>query len=268
MNDFERNKVIHEIWEEVSSATTTGSDDAMRSLLDTLKQQLNLHRALWISAVRKKDYVALPVAEILGEWYAVELIESEGLSEEETMAGYRKYMELRAANPDDHDPLTTRMLATAGNSRSELARNIVSEQEWDSHWVTQEYHRHAGIGDLIYSVFTVDEDCESWIVLHRGLDDPPFTEGEREFVHLISMGVGQLHRMMSVCRGAALPCKRLLSHRERDVLKLLIRGLREKEIATELDIAGSTARGHLQSIYRKYQVGGKFDLLRTMLEGG
>ena len=45
-----------------------------------------------------------------------------------------------------------------------------------------------------------------------------------------------------------------LSKREEEILRLLSKGLRYKEIAAQLDISIETVRTHLQSVYSKLHV--------------
>lgn len=61
-----------------------------------------------------------------------------------------------------------------------------------------------------------------------------------------------------------------LSHREREVLRHIVRGLQNKEIARTLVIAESTVETHLGNIYRKLNVGNRTEAaiiaLRSDLE--
>ncbi|HKI06002.1 MAG TPA: response regulator transcription factor [Thermoanaerobaculia bacterium] len=54
----------------------------------------------------------------------------------------------------------------------------------------------------------------------------------------------------------------LLTRREQEVLLLVCRGLRNKEVADSLSISESTAKAHLQHIFQKMHVKGRLALLR------
>jgi LuxR family maltose regulon positive regulatory protein len=54
-----------------------------------------------------------------------------------------------------------------------------------------------------------------------------------------------------------------LSHRERQVLDLVARGLSNKEIAHELRISPSTVKNHLRQLYDKLDVTSRIDALRA-----
>ena len=66
--------------------------------------------------------------------------------------------------------------------------------------------------------------------------------------------------------GAALPWTRLpsLTAREREVLRWLVAGLRVSTIATKLNVAPSTIRNHLKSIFRKLEVRLQTELLELL----
>lgn len=57
----------------------------------------------------------------------------------------------------------------------------------------------------------------------------------------------------------------LLTHREKETLKLLARGLRYKEIATELGITMETVRSHTRNIYLKLQVQSRTEAINKIM---
>jgi DNA-binding NarL/FixJ family response regulator len=59
-----------------------------------------------------------------------------------------------------------------------------------------------------------------------------------------------------------------LTNREREVLQLLARGLRNKEIAARLYVSERTINFHLTNIYQKLQVSGRTEALSKALEQG
>ena len=59
-----------------------------------------------------------------------------------------------------------------------------------------------------------------------------------------------------------------LTARELDVLRLLARGLRNKEIAARLFISERTVNFHLANIYQKLNVSGRTEALSKALEQG
>lgn len=58
-----------------------------------------------------------------------------------------------------------------------------------------------------------------------------------------------------------------LSQREQEVLDLVLDGLNNKRIATQLDISVATVKTHLSNIFRKAEVGSRFELARRIERG-
>ena len=52
-----------------------------------------------------------------------------------------------------------------------------------------------------------------------------------------------------------------LTHREKEVLDLLLQGRTNKKIAQQLRISGFTVRDHVSSLPRKYSVGSRMELV-------
>jgi DNA-binding NarL/FixJ family response regulator len=61
---------------------------------------------------------------------------------------------------------------------------------------------------------------------------------------------------------------RLLSAREIDLVRLVVKGLRNREIADRLCISEGTVKVHLHNIYEKLNVDGRVALLRYAQEKG
>jgi len=59
-----------------------------------------------------------------------------------------------------------------------------------------------------------------------------------------------------------------LTAREQEVLRLLARGLRNKEIAARLYVSERTVNFHLANIYQKLNVSGRTEALSKALEQG
>jgi DNA-binding CsgD family transcriptional regulator len=58
-----------------------------------------------------------------------------------------------------------------------------------------------------------------------------------------------------------------LTPREREVTELVIRGLRNKEVAAVLDCSELTVRNHLRSVFRKVDVTTRSELVFTAMSG-
>lgn len=75
-----------------------------------------------------------------------------------------------------------------------------------------------------------------------------------------------LNRVGGILRGENL--EEQLTPRELDVLTLMSRGLRNKEIAYELGITERTVKFHANAIYRKLDVGGRTEAVSKAIQRG
>lgn len=75
-----------------------------------------------------------------------------------------------------------------------------------------------------------------------------------------------LHRVSDILRGEGV--EEELTPRELDVLTLMARGLRNKEIAYELSITERTVKFHANAIYRKLDVGGRTEAVSKAIQKG
>lgn len=75
-----------------------------------------------------------------------------------------------------------------------------------------------------------------------------------------------LNRVGDILRGDTV--EEELSPRERDVLMLMTRGLRNKEIAYELHITERTVKFHANAIYRKLDVSGRTEAVSKAIQRG
>lgn len=75
-----------------------------------------------------------------------------------------------------------------------------------------------------------------------------------------------LNRVGDILRGGAP--EEELTPREQDVLNLMARGFRNKEIAFDLHITERTVKFHANAIYRKLDVGGRTEAVSKALQKG
>ncbi len=75
-----------------------------------------------------------------------------------------------------------------------------------------------------------------------------------------------LNRVGDILRGEGM--EEELTPREQDVLNLMARGFRNKEIAFDLHITERTVKFHANAIYRKLDVGGRTEAVSKALQKG
>ncbi len=236
----------------------------MHHFLQTIGKQLGCATMTWIGSTLDKDVSAVPATELIKNWFVVDLINIEltpcPLSLEEQYALYFQLM-----NAHGIDPLTAYAVEEVGQVRGYIRSEFYDNDAWAQHWHFREYLSHMGMSEGMVTGYPVGEKCESYITYQRGKEAPPFTKEEKEFAITATAGIAQLHQRLMLLRGALSPEGKLLSPQEKVIIKSLLGGKQEKEIAAELDIAPSTAHNHISTIYRKYGVSGKSGLISQIL---
>ena len=106
--------------------------------------------------------------------------------------------------------------------------------------------------------------------LLKTADPDDIISGVREVMQGAAALSGSLAKMILQGFSNHGPVQQLeqLTHREEDVLRLLVRGLIKKEIADQLDISQHTVDMHLRSIYRKLQVRSQTEAVSKALRQG
>ncbi len=124
--------------------------------------------------------------------------------------------------------------------------------------------------DMIVAAVTVMDDRQSVeATLAAGADGYLIKDAEPELLHfrierLIahepSLSPAIARMVLSRFRPSEQPADDPLTEREREVLSLVGRGLRAKEVAEQLQISSHTVRDHLKSIYRKLDVSSRAEV--------
>ena len=59
-----------------------------------------------------------------------------------------------------------------------------------------------------------------------------------------------------------------LTSRERQILNLIVQGIKNEGIAERLGLSSKTVRNHVSNIYNKLQVADRFEAIKRAKEGG
>jgi DNA-binding CsgD family transcriptional regulator len=125
----------------------------------------------------------------------------------------------------------------------------------------QRYYGSVGTFDAVFVAFPLNEDCES----HFGFyGRKKFTDEEVALFAYALRGIKWFHRNLMLSHGLLISSAPLPAA-ERRVLRLLLTGASEKNIAHELGLAPSTVHQYVVSIYRKFGVRSRAALMRLWL---
>ena len=134
-------------------------------------------------------------------------------------------------------------------------RDVLGDAEWYESEYFNDVRRKAGFDDFVYALRQETPGRLSGIALARELRDRPFSEEERNLIHLFHDEIARLAPPPRLVEAEAL------TPRQRDVLRSLLTGAGEKQAAADLGISPQTLHAHVKSIYATYGVSSRAELL-------
>ncbi|MBB6429106.1 helix-turn-helix transcriptional regulator [Algisphaera agarilytica] len=124
----------------------------------------------------------------------------------------------------------------------------------------------AGIGTFVSSICAVEDHGSSTVTLFRPYGEPPFTDRQRDMLHIIIRGVPWLHTAgwpedARVHQIAELPTSHMV------LLTLLVKGYSRQDIADVRLLSINTVNTYTQRIFKMFGVRSQPELMRCFLEG-
>jgi DNA-binding CsgD family transcriptional regulator len=251
---------IYEMWDRLSDLSPARAQDGVHFLLSSLCELIGADDACWSAAIRQPD--AATADPLLG-WRPrmAQPLRSGGPIERAFAHAMKRFR--THGEPD----LTTVMLARgAGQFRVARLCDVAPSSWFQSDFYRGVYAAH-GMGDAMHAATPITPDAEAYIVLARSREAARFSEVERATVRRALQGLRWFHRRALLSYGmvaASAP----LTATERAVLDVLLTGKTEKEIAATLQRSFHTTREHIASIYRKFGVNHRAQLMALWLGDG
>jgi DNA-binding CsgD family transcriptional regulator len=139
-------------------------------------------------------------------------------------------------------------------------RQLVSDAEWYRSNFYNNYVRFGRTDDYLMSCYTLpDGDLVQSIALHRANGDAPFDERANRLIHWLHHEIGPLlDRQLLTARR---PSERGLPPRQKQTLRCLLKGLSEKEVASQLGLSKETIHDYVKAIYRHFGVSSRAELM-------
>jgi DNA-binding CsgD family transcriptional regulator len=164
------------------------------------------------------------------------------------------------------DPCTPFLLRCAGSTIT-FRRSDVMDRSWYRSEHFDRLRRPRGIGESLYASFLAPDGRRVKVTLARELHDSPFTEHEAQLLHMFHQNLSSLYFSAepSACatdrpsnpgdRVASLP------PRLRPVLRQLLAGDAEKQVAHKLGLSAHTVHAYTKALYRTFNVNSRGELL-------
>lgn len=163
------------------------------------------------------------------------------------------------------DISTTTLITYEGKHRTLLREDIMGDAPW-SDAVCYESFMFFGTEDRLVSGLPITPMVEVYLLFDRSGDVAPFDHHARDYIHAVVSGLVPYGRRFAISFGlydGLTP----LTPRERQVLLFLLEHYSEKEIAALLGLTRQTVHQYVVSIYRKFQVNSRPEIVALWLEG-
>jgi DNA-binding CsgD family transcriptional regulator len=171
-----------------------------------------------------------------------------------------------ACTSEAYEPLNTPLRKGRDVHRTYRRVDLVPDEQWYGSELCEKYYHGANFGDILTSLYPLGDDYYSSIAFLRQLGRAQFDQREVCIAHVVMSEIDWLHR-----GGVDVPAKEhvnKLSNRQRQVLLQLLSGDSVKQIAQKLSLSAFTVNGHLKTIYERFHVSSRGELLAQFLAGG
>ena len=186
----------------------------------------------------------------------------------ELLARIRDYLDgMDKQDPDRVGETTVSVLRTSGRFRVQtLYKDLVDFEQFRQTVHYRLYYEPYGIEDRMWVGAPVNVDVDSGFVFDRleRSGKGRFTIDDQARATFLLQGINWFHRRLVLSRriiAGRSPC----TPAERRALALLLTGKSEKEIADELGLGLGTVHSRITTIYRKFGVQGRAELMALWL---
>lgn len=199
---------------------------------------------------------------VLAQYAPDELPYRDKCSRDEAELKYYKLVEQHGGL----DPITEWALSTPGAHRCCYTDAICGTAVFRKHWMYTDFLQPMGFSDRMAGVYSVDADNAVFYFVDRADGDPPFAEEQAGELLNILRFAGEISRHLLLERGAVPQQARLLSEREVNLVRALLGGGRERDIATQWDMSERALHAAVMRIYQKLAVNSRAELAARWLK--
>lgn len=247
---------VHGLWDEVSDFEASQCERASARLMGALCAATGAWNATWAGAVRIGGAAA---GDPLKGWRVASVQALKPVPPHEDEGHFKEI--LKEWDRREIDPSFLLPMTGVGAFRTYAFRRDLPAGWFESPFFRR-YYEAVGTRDAVFVAFPLNQDCESHFGFYAGR---PFTPGEIALLAYALRGIKWFHRHLMMSSGL-LAASAPLTPAERRVLQLLLTKASEKEIARQAEIATSTAHQHVTSIFRKFAVRSRAELMSLWLK--
>ncbi|MGY6272024.1 response regulator transcription factor [Achromobacter denitrificans] len=247
---------IHRLWDELSDFDAGHADAARKHLQDRLCGMVGAWNSTWGGAFRIE-----PGPEGDDPLQGWRVATTQLLHPFEAPEADGPFKELQDRwNTREIDPSFLLPMREVGKFRTYGHRRDMPA-EWFDGPVYHNYSARFGTVDSVWVGFPINRDAES----HFGFYSRRiFSEQDVALLAYALRGIKWFHRQLMLTSGP-LVARKPLTPTERKVLKLLLTKASEKVMAEQLGLAESTTHQHVVSLFRKFAVRSRAELMSLWL---
>lgn len=250
---------IIRLWHELAEFPASSPQKALDHCLRTLGREVDAINATWVGAIRDKEWEHSRPSDPLLGWQpriCVTLHPTEAWQRAHEVA-------MHAVRNSYMDPHTVALASRFGQNRSHLREELVRDREWKRDRIYQEVLIPLGIRHRLMCASATAPRAESYLIFDRE-NGRGFGARERDLLAFFLRGSAVLHRELLQAHGL-LGAEQPLSPRERHVLRLLLTGASEREIAQVMGLTPATTHQYVVAVLRKFGAHSRVELMAQWL---
>lgn len=251
-------EAVHQLWDELADSHVSQTQRSAEQFMARLAERTGAWNATWAGAIRFGD--PAPEDPLMG-WrvgavHALRPVEPH--PDEEHFREILRVWERREIDPSFLLPMRNVGTFRTYSFRRELPA------EWFEGPFYRRHYGSVGTHDAVFVAFPMNGDCESHFGFYSART---FTDEEIAWLAYAVRGIKWFHRHLLLSHGL-LMASAPLTPTERRVLHFVLTKASEKEIAQQTALAPSTTHQHITSIFRKFGVRSRVELLGLWLNSG
>lgn len=244
------------LWDALSDFGSSAADEALRYCMKSICAWIGADNAFWLGTVRMVQGKHATTDSRSG-WRigAIEALKHARTSHRRIEASKQVF------RSDDPGDTTRAVLAGAGSFRvHSLRTGLVDLRAFQKTEHYDFFYRKPGIRDRIWVVFPINADTESCFCFDRYGSTGQFSANALNTAAETLRGIKWFHRQLLLSHGLGVSIESI-TPAERRVLRELLSGAPEKEIAARLGLTPATTHQYVARIFRKFGVSGRANLM-------